>query len=460
MDYIEFLNEKRITAKSSGFEVNRDRLNPLLFDYQKDIVKWALKKGKAAIWSGTGTGKTNMELEFAKQVHIETGGNTLIVAPLAVAHQTVVEGRKFNYQVNICRKQEDVKTGINITNYEMIEHFDPSKFQAIILDESSILKSFTGKYRTLLIEMFKDTPYKLSASATPSPNDYMEIGNHAEFTGIMTRTEMLSTFFVHDAGDTGKWRLKGHAQDKFWEWIATWAVVLQKPSDLGYSDEGFILPELRIHEIIVESPKDPFVLIPKIAQTLQERRQARRDSLETRVAKVAEIVNSTDEQFVVWCDLNDESKALKNAIDKSVEVRGSDKPEHKIDTAMDFVDGKVENLVSKPSIFGFGMNWQHCNKMVFTGLSDSYEQYYQAIRRIYRYGQKREVDIYIVTSEAEGAVKDNIERKEKDAENMINEMVKHTQKILTEEIHGTTKETIGYYPTEKMKLPEWLKGVA
>lgn len=301
MDYIEFVEQKKITTKSSGFEIDRNQLNPLLFDYQKDIVKRALKKGKSAIWSGTGTGKTNMELEFAKQVHIKTGGKALIVAPLAVAHQTVMEGRKFNYEVNICRKQEDVKTGINITNYEMIEHFNPDEFQAIILDESSILKSFTGKYRTLLIEMFKDTPYKLSASATPSPNDYMEIGNHAEFTGIMTRTEMLSTFFVHDAGDTGKWRLKGHAQDEFWEWIATWAVVLQKPSDLGYSDEGFILPELRIHEIIVESPRDPFILVPKIAQTLQERRKARRESLETRVSKVAEIVNSTDEQFVVWC---------------------------------------------------------------------------------------------------------------------------------------------------------------
>lgn len=460
MEYKEFLNQKKITIGDTGFEVDIKQMNPLLFNHQKDIVKWALKKGKAAIWSGCGTGKTLMELEFGKQVHIKTGGDVLIVAPLAVAPQTVKEGEKFGYEVSICRKQEDVKPGINITNYEMLEHFDQSKFEAIILDESSILKSFTGRYRTILIDMFKDTSYKLSCTATPSPNDYMELGNHAEFTGVMTRTEMLATFFVHDGGDTSKWRLKGHAEDKFWEWIATWAVVLEKPSDLGYSDEGFILPELRIHEIVVPSPKDPLEMFPKIAQTLQERRQARRESLDTRVAKVAEIANSSDEQFVVWCDLNAESEALRKAIDGAVEVRGSDKQEHKIQTAIDFVDGNIRSIVSKPSIFGWGMNWQHANKMIFTGLSDSYEQYYQAIRRLWRFGQKNDVDVYIVTSEAEGAVKENIERKEKDAENMIAEMVKHTQKILTDEIHGTTKETIAYYPTENMVLPRWLKGVA
>lgn len=460
MEYKEFILNKRTKTMASGFGVEKEELNPLLFDYQKDIVKWALKKGKSSIWSGTGTGKTNMELEFGNQVYLKTGGDILIVAPLAVTHQTVKEGLKFGYEVNICRTQEDVKRGLNITNYEMIEHFEPDKFIAIILDESSILKSFTGKQRTLLTEMFKETPYKLSCTATPSPNDYMELGTQAEFTGVMGRNEMLATFFVHDGGETSKWRLKGHAEDKFWEWIATWAVVLQKPSDLGYSDEGFTLPELRIHEIIVESPKDPFRLVPKTAQTLQERRQARRDSLEDRVAKAAEIANASDEQFVVWCDLNDESKALEKAINGAVEVKGSDKADHKINTANGFAEGNIRALVSKPSIFGFGMNWQNCNKMIFTGLSDSYEQYYQAIRRIWRFGQTQVVDVYIVTSEAEGTVKANVERKEIDSEKLIAEMVKHTQKILTEEIRGTVKETISYYPTETMVLPKWLKGVA
>lgn len=460
MDYKEFIKEKTTINNSSGFDIDISEMNRLLFDYQQDIVKWCLKKGKSAIWSGCGTGKTNMELEFGRQVHLKTDGDILIVAPLAVAPQTVREGIKFGYEVNICRKQSDVKKGINITNYEMLEHFEPDKFTGIILDESSILKSFTGKYRNLLVENFKDTPYKLSCTATPSPNDYMELGNHAEFTGIMTRTEMLSTFFVHDAGDTGKWRLKGHAEDKFWEWISTWAVVLEEPSNLGYSNEGFELPELRIHEVVVESPKDPFCFVPKVAQTLQERRQVRKDSLESRVAKVAEIANSLDTQVVVWCDLNVESEALRKSINESVEVKGSDKPDHKIDTANRFTNGDIKAIVSKPSIFGWGMNWQNANKMIFTGLNDSYEQYYQAIRRLWRFGQKEIVDVYIVVSESDGAVKSNIERKENDAKNMIAEMIKHTQKILTEEIHGTTKETISYYPTETMQLPEWLKGVA
>lgn len=459
MDYVEFVKNKTIKMVTSGFEVDRETLNPLLFDYQKDIVKWCLKKGKSAIWSGCGTGKTNMELEFGKQVLNKYGGQVLIVAPLAVAPQTVREGLKFGYDVNICRSQDDVKPGINITNYEMLEKFNAGSFIAIILDESSILKSFTGKYRNLLIDRFKDTPYKLSCTATPSPNDYMELGNHAEFTGVMSRTEMLSTFFVHDGGDTAKWRLKGHAQDKFWEWIATWAVVLEKPSDLGYSDDGFKLPDLRIHEVIVESPHDPFCLVPKKAQSLQERRKARKDSLENRVTKVAEIVNKSSYQFVVWCDLNDESKSLHQSIPDSIEVKGPDKTEHKINTAIDFVDGKIRAIVSKPSIFGWGMNWQHANKMVFTGLSDSYEQYYQAIRRLWRFGQTQPVDVYIVTSEAEGAVKDNIQRKEEDAERMIAEMVKHTQKILSTEIRGTIKETIEYYATEEIILPEWLREV-
>lgn len=460
MDYKKFINKKRMTTINGGFDVEVSTLNPLLFDYQKDIVRWALKKGKAAIWSGTGTGKTNMELEFAKQVHLKTGGDTLIIAPLAVAYQTISEGRKFGYDVNICRKQNDVKKGTNITNYEMMHHFNPEKFTGIIIDESGILKSFTGKYRTQLIEMFKNTPYKLSATATPAPNDYMEIGNHAEFTGVMTRTEMLSTFFVHDGGETSKWRLKGHAKSEFWEWIATWAVVLEKPSDLGYSDKGFILPDLRIHEVIVEGPKNPYCLVPEIAQTLQERRQARKDSLEARVSKAAEIANTAGGQVVVWCDLNIESESLKKAIDGSVEVKGSDKPEHKVNTAMGFAEGDIKTIVSKPSIFAWGMNWQNCNKMIFTGLSDSYEQYYQAIRRIWRYGQTKDVNVYIVTSEAEGAVKNNIERKEKDAQKMIAEMIKHTKKILTDEIHGTVKETIGYYPTETMRLPDWLRRAA
>lgn len=461
MTYEEFLMSKQSTIKATGFDVNTQELNKLMFDYQKAVAKWCLKKGKSAVWSGCGTGKTLIELEYGQQIYKKEKENILLVAPLAVAQQTAYqESKKFAYDVNYCRKQSEIKSGLNITNYEMIENFNPDKFGAVIIDESSILKSYNGKYRTLFIDMFQNTPYKLSATATPSPNDYMELGNHSEFTGVMTRTEMLSTFFVHDGGDTGKWRLKGHAEDKFWEWISNWAVVFDGPADLGFPSDGFELPELRIHEIMVEAERDEFYLIPKVANTLQERRQARKDSLEKRVKKAAEIANNLDEQVIIWCDMNDESKMLAKLINGSVEVKGPDKPEHKINTAMDFANGKIKAIVSKPSIFGWGMNWQNSCKSIFTGLSDSYEQWYQAVRRQWRYGQKKPVDVYIVISEEEGAVKANIERKERDAENMKQEMIKHNRKILATEINETQRESIQYFPIEEMILPKWLRRTA
>ena len=456
MEYLKFLEEKKISVLSSGFNVAKENLNPKLFDFQRDITRWNLKKGKSATWANCGLGKTPMQLEAGKQVYQHTKENVLLVAPLAVSHQTVLESIKFDIETNICRTQADVSPGINITNYEMLHHFNPDKFGCVILDEASILKSFDGKYRNMIIDMFRDTPYKFEYTATPAPNDYMEIGNHAEFLGVMSRAEMLATFFVHDSGDTAKWRLKGHAEDKFWEWVASWAVVLQKPSDLGYSDEGFELPPLNVHEIVVKSPESPYSLITDVAKTLQERRKARYESLELRVKKAAEIANDINEQIIVWCDLNAESEALRKAIPDAVEVKGSDSTEHKIKAAVDFAKGNIKTIVSKPSIFGWGLNWQSCGNEIFTGLSDSYEQYYQAVRRCWRFGQEKEVNVYIVISEAEGAVKANIERKEKDSERMIAEMVKYTQKILTEEIHGTARETIDYNPQVEMILPDWL----
>jgi hypothetical protein len=279
----------------------------------------------------------------------------------------------------------------------------------------------------------------------------------------MSRTEMLATFFVHDGGDTSKWRLKGHAEDKFWEWVASWAVVIQKPSDLGYEDGKFILPPLDIHEIVVDSPvleeSGQISLVPEMAMTLQERREARRNSLENRVEAAAELTKN-GEQWLLWCDLNSESEALAKAIPGAVEVKGSDKPEYKEDAAVRFANGDIRVLVSKPSIFGFGLNWQSCHNMAFVGLSDSYEQIYQAMRRCWRFGQSNPVNVYIITSECEGAVKANIERKEADSERMINEMIKYTKDILTKEIHGTTSEKLEYNPQEEMILPDWLGVVA
>lgn len=293
----------------------------------------------------------------------------------------------------------------------------------------------------------------------PAPNDFMELGNHSEFLGVMTRAEMLATFFIHDGGDTSKWRLKGHAQDKFWEWVSSWAVVISKPSDLGYGDGKFNLPTLNIYEEVIKSKAPVGSLFVVEAQTLQERRQARRDSLDDRVAKCAEIVNSSKESFLVWCDLNAESEALKRSIPDSVEVKGSDNNEHKINAMTGFADGNIRVLVTKPSIAGYGMNWQHCSNMAFVGLSDSFEQYYQAVRRCWRFGQEKPVNVYIIISQREGAVKANIERKEQDAQVLVNEMINYTKEITKRNIQQTYRNISEYNPKQTMMLPGWLGGI-
>lgn len=457
MGYASFLKKKEFSQVMAGFDIERDELHNTLFDFQKDIVTWALKKGKAAIFAGTGLGKTLMQLEWARQVHEHTGNNVLILAPLAVSSQTVREAEKIELSVNHIR-QNELTDGVNITNYEQLHNIDISKFGAVVLDESSILKSFTSRTREQIIESFKDYPYKLACTATPAPNDHMELGNHAEFVNIMSRTEMLSMFFVHDAGETQKWRLKGHAVDNFWEWVSSWAVMITKPSDLGYEDGAYNLPPLNMKELIVESETSAHELVPTFAQTLMERRRARRESLHERVDKAAELVNSVDEQFIVWCDLNDESKLLTESIDNAVEVKGSDTAKHKESSMLDFADSKIQRLVTKPQIAGMGLNWQNCRNMVFVGLSDSFEQVFQAIRRCWRFGQDREVNVYIVISEQEGAVLENIKRKEKDFEIMQDGMIKFTKKINTENIKQTKVEKTEYKPTQKIELPNFIKG--
>jgi hypothetical protein len=459
MTYQDFLQQKQIVNIPTGISV--DKLNGKLFDWQADVVRWGCKKGRAAMFEDCGLGKTPQQLEWAKQIHGATVKDILILAPLAVSKQTKREGEKFGIEVNICRSQEDVKPGINITNYEMLSHFNPEHFGGVVLDESSILKNYSGKIRNEIIDAFKNTPFKLSCTATPAPNDYMELGNQCEFLGVMSRTEMLATFFVHDGSDTSKWRLKGHAEDKFWEWLASWAIVMSKPSDLGYEDGGFRLPPKILHEVIVEvEPEDQYgqiSLLPQVAQTLQERRLARRSSLKARVQAAAELVNKSSEQWLVWCDLNDESSELAKQIRESVEVRGTDTNEHKETTMIDFSNGQIKALVTKPSIAGYGMNWQNCHNMIFVGLSDSYEMLYQAIRRCWRFGQTKPVHVYIVISEQEGAVKANIERKEKEYEHMFAEMVKYTKEMLTQEVHGTKRMIETYQPQKRMIIPDWLR---
>lgn len=457
MNYERFLKDKEIKTESIGIEIERNELHEVLFEFQKDITKWALKRGKSAIFAGTGLGKTLMQLEWSRQVHNKTSDNVLILAPLAVASQTVREGLKLGLTVHHVRQDSDVQSGINIANYEILHKLDLSKFNAIVLDESSILKSFTGKVRNQIINGFNQYDYKLACTATPSPNDHMELGNHAEFLNIMSRTEMLAMYFVHDAGQTQKWRLKGHAEDKFWEWVATWAVLVTKPNDLGYDNGNYDLPPLRMNEVVLDAEPDEGNLVPVQAETLQERQRVRRKTIEDRVKACADLVNSTDRPFLVWCDLNDESKMLKDLIPDAVEVKGSDKPEHKEKAMLDFANGNVRVLVTKPKIAGFGMNWQHCADMAFVGLSDSFEQVYQAIRRCYRFGQENEVNVHFIISELEGAVLSNIQRKEKDFNIMIDGMVQFTKNITNKNIKSSSQEKTAYDGDMKIEFPSFLR---
>ena len=428
--YEEYVSAKRKAVPDSGFDP--EDVNDKLFGFQKEIVRWACRKGKSAIFADCGMGKTAMQIEWARQVCEHVGGDSkvLVLAPLAVAQQTRREGAKFGVDVTMCRCAGDVKQGVNVTNYEMLHAFDPSVFCGVVLDESSILKTYTGKTRNEIISAFSDTPYKLACTATPSPNDYMELGNHSEFVGAMTRSEMLSMFFVHDGGDTSKWRLKGHAVSKFWDFVSSWAVMVKKPSDLGYRDDEFNLPEMReiVHEI--ESGIVPEgQLFATSAEGLLDQQRARRATIEQRVSMAASLVNSSLEPWIVWCDLNDESDMLAKSIPDAVEVRGSDSREWKEQAMLGFSDGRYRVIVTKPSICGFGMNWQHCSKMVFVGMSHSYEQYYQAVRRCYRFGQTQSVDIHIVTSDIESAVVRNVMRKKSDCEEMDKEMIARVSSI-------------------------------
>jgi hypothetical protein len=455
-NYLEFIKRKQKTDPATGLD-HVPALNPMLHQHQADMVRWALHRGRAAIFADCGLGKGPMQMEWATlQPH-----ECIIAAPLAVAHQFVREAEKFGIDLAYAKDQASVTKRITVTNYERLENFHIEQFGAVALDESSILKNSSGAYSTWIIEAFKNTPFRLCSSATPAPNDVMELGTQAEFLGVMTRGEMLAMYFTHDGGDTSKWRVKGHAKSAFWSWMASWAVMIRKPSDLGYSDCGFVLPSLHMHEhqVSVSNPTTGFLFAVE-AQTLQERQQARRDSVADRVAKCAEIVNSSDKPFLVWCNLNDESDALAAAIPDAVEVRGSDTDEHKEKAISGFLDGSIRVLVSKPKIMGLGLNFQHCADMAYVGLSDSYEQLYQSIRRCWRFGQVNEVNVHIITAETEGAVVSNIKRKERDAEDTYNSMISHMKDLNSAALHGqTVRNKSDYKPTTTMMIPNWM-GVA
>lgn len=460
--YAQFLAAKAITDPMTGLD-DVPSLPDCLFPHQRDIVTWALRRGRAAIFAGTGLGKSLMELAWAQAVHNETGKDILHLAPLAVSAQMEREGRKFGIQSQVVATQSDCRSGINITNYQKLDHFDLSRFGGVILDESSILKNTDGHYRTKLIEACQSIPFRIAATATPAPNDFMELGNHAEFLGIMKYTDMLATFFVHDGGDTAKWRLKGHAENEFWKWMASWAVMLRKPSDLGYPDDGYDLPPLNFHPHTVGVDYAPNIetgmLFPMQAQTLQERLAARRATVEDR-CKLAASITPMDRPFVWWCNLNSEAETIAKLIPGAVNLHGGLKDSEKERILIDFSEGKFTHLVTKASLAGFGMNWQHCADTGFVGLNDSFEQFYQAVRRFWRFGQTKPVNCHIIASELEGATVANIKRKEMDADRMAASMVMHMADLSSKAIRGTVRDTPDYNPQVLVKLPAFLEYAA
>ena len=419
VSYRDFLARKTAAAPEAGRAADVGDVHPMLHAWQKQIVTWAVRTGRAAIWADTGLGKTVVQLEWARL----SGETALIVAPLAICQQTVREAAKLGITARYVRDGADVDgSGIWITNYEMVEHFDPALFDAVVLDEASILKNSDGKTRSLLIEHFAKVPARLSCTATPAPNDPEELTNQAAFLGHSTRTEMLAAYFVHDSDG---WRLKGHARGPMFQWMAGWAVAIRRPSDMGYPDDGYQLPglDIRSHLVHAEVQAEGQLFATDLGG-VGGRAKVRRETLAARCERAAELVAAEpDEPWLIWCGLNDEADLLARLIPGAVNVHGSMSPEEKADALMGFADGTHHYLITKPSIAAFGLNWQHCARMVFVGLNDSYEAYYQAIRRCHRYGQTRIVHAHIVLSELESQIAANVARKETEAAALTAELV-------------------------------------
>lgn len=454
--YKKLINKKQFKDVSSGFDIKESELNTILFGFQKAIVRWALIRGRAAIFADTGLGKSFMQIEWAKQVFKKTSDNILILSPLCVASQTVSEAKKLGVRISYIRNKKQItEKGIYITNYEMIDNFDLSVFVGIVLDESSILKHQSSKIRKKIIDATSRVRYRLSCTATPSPNDHMELANQAEFLGLMRASEMLSMFFTHDGSDTSKWRLKGHGRIRFWEWMATWSVCIKKPSDLGFDDAGYNLPPINTvnHHINVGIPKSgEFFATP--VSSFSEKQKNKRESIDERVAVASEIVNNSNDIWVIWCNRNDESSVLSKEIKDSVELKGSDSIDKKENIINEFTRGNIKVLITKQSIAGFGVNWQHCHNTLFIGLSDSYEQYYQAVRRFYRFGQTKTVNVHRIITDMECAIKVNIDRKAKQHDHMSHMMINSMRDFMKKKIINAKVEE-SEYKTKKDSGEGW-----
>jgi hypothetical protein len=433
--YAEFLAGKQRRVEPAGRHVDPAEVHTRLHPWQRDLVRWAVRTGRAALWWDTGLGKTGAQIEWARL----SGRRSLIVAPLAVCHQTVAEAAKLNVDARYVRSDEAAAgPGLWVTNYEMIDRFNPGDLDAVVLDEASILKAHDGKTRTRLIEHFAKVPYRLACTATPAPNDPAELCNQAEFLGVMRRPEMLASYFINDGKD---WRLKGHARAPLFQWMATWAAALRSPADIGYPDDGYRLPELTIRTHLVETSGtvrvdgELFDIPATALKGVTGRAAMRAATVEARVARAVELVrDEPDEPWLLWAGRNDEASQLAAALPGAVNVHGSMSPEEKAEHLLAFARGDVRTLVTKTSIAGFGMNWQHCARTAFVGLSDSWEQYYQAIRRCWRYGQTRPVHAHIVLSDIEAEIAANVARKDAEATSLVAELVTAMNRIQRGEI--------------------------
>lgn len=447
-EYDAFLEAKRKTIAESGFNINEDSLNQLLFPFQKFIVKTALRKGKFAIFSGCGTGKSIMQIEWAHQIVKHTDLDVLILAPLAVVAQTIREGEKFGYKVREFSELENATDeSIYITNYEQLNNIDCSLFGGIVLDESSIIKQMDGATRNLIIDKFSNTDYKLACTATPSPNDPMELGNHSEFLNIMPYNEMLAMYFVHDGGDTAKWRLKGHAKSRFYEWVSEWAVMVSNPKDIGFPMDGYNLPPLNLIERKIKTElRDNGQLFNGIAVSATNFNQELRLTKISRVSEVIAIVNNSTENFIIWVKHNDEAEELKTLIPGSVNVQGSDSPEYKKNKLLGFGNNEFRVLITKVKVAAMGLNYQNCHNQIFASPDFSFEGLYQGIRRSYRFGQEHSVNIYMLVTDTMTNVIQSIKNKQAQFEHMQESMAKAIMKNInhetkTEVVRNDTKVT-------------------
>lgn len=449
-EYIEFLKTKQTAVKESGFKVNENEINIKLFPFQKYCVRRALKVGRFAMFEDCGLGKTIQQLEWADKVSKHIDKPVLILAPLGVIGQTIKEGAKFGYEVtelDFTVLDQTIKIGTYITNYDNMDNIDAYLFGGVILDESSILKNFAGKTKQALIDSFKDTPYKLCCTATPSPNDVTELCNHAEFLNVMTRNEMLAMYFVHDGGNTSDWRLKGHAKQEFWDFVSTWAVMLSNPGDIGFDNTGYDLPPLNLIEEYIETDKtDNGMLFNDMAVSATDYHKELRNTLNKRLDRVAEIVNSSSENFIVWIGHDEEGKYLRNLIPDAVEVKGSDNKVFKKEKLLGFGNGDFRVLITKLKIAQFGLNYQNCHNQIFASLDFSFESTYQGIRRSYRFGQKEQVNIYLIVTDTMQNVRRSFDEKQK----LFNE----TQNAMTDAMNRNINHKI---KLAKMKVDKGYK---